>query len=136
MTFLDTNICLDLLAKRSPWHREAETMIEWHIKKSQKLAISVISIPTLSYLLKRYHNSVNIKSVLQDLFQFTDLLNVSEKMVKEAVSKSWNDIEDAIQHECAIIHNARCIITRNEKDFKLSEIPVFNPAEWIEEFVQ
>lgn len=136
ITFLDTNVCLDLLAGRSPWHNEAETLIEWHIKNSRKIAISVISVSTLSYLLKKYHDSVNIKTVLQDLFQFTELLDVSEKMVKKAVSTSWSDIEDAIQYQCAIIHDVSCIVTRNNKDFYLSEIPVYNPVEWIEEFVQ
>ena len=136
MTFLDTNVCLDLLAKRSPWHNEAETLINWHINNSQKIAISVISVPMLSYLLKRYNKSINIKHVLQDLFQFAELLTVTDEMVKVAVSKSWNDIEDAIQHHCALTNQANCIITRNEKDFNLSEIPVFNPVEWIEEFVE
>lgn len=136
MTFLDINVCLDFLGKRSPWHKEADQIIEWHIKNSRKLALSVISVPTLSYLLKRYHDTVNIKDVLLKFFRFTELLDVNEKMTREGVAGSWNDIEDAIQHECALYHRATCIITRNKKDFEFSEIPVFHPVEWINEFVQ
>lgn len=33
MTFLDTNVCLDLIAKRSPWHEQAEVIVKYHIKK-------------------------------------------------------------------------------------------------------
>lgn len=136
MTFLDTNVCLDFLGKRSPWHTEADQIIEWHIKNSRELALSVITVPTLSYLLKRYHDTVNIRDVILILFQFTELLDVNEKMMKNGVSRSWDDIEDAIEHECALYHQAECIITRNKKDFEFSEIPVFHPAEWIREFVQ
>lgn len=135
MTFLDTNVCLDLLAKRSPWHQQTDRLIEWHIKESRSMAISVISVPTLSYLLKKYHNSVDIRDVLQQLFQFVELLEVTENMTKEALSTSWSDIEDAIQYKCSMHHQASCIITRNKRDFTLSEIPVYSPDEWIEEFI-
>lgn len=136
MTFLDTNVCLDLLGKRSPWHKEADQIIEWHIKNSRKLALSVITVPALSYLLKKYHDNININDVMLDFFRFTDLLNVNESMTRNGVERAWDDIEDAIQHECALFHQATCIITRNKKDFKLAEIPVFHPVEWIEEFAQ
>lgn len=135
MTFLDTNVCLDFLGNRSPWHKEADQIIEWHIKNSQKLAISVITVPTLSYLLKNYHDTVNIRDVLLEFFLFAELLNVNEKMTREGVAGMWDDIEDAIQHECALYHQAACIITRNKKDFELSEIPLFHPVEWIHEFI-
>jgi len=136
MTFLDTNVCLDFLGKRSPWHKEADRIIEWHIKNSRELGLSVISVPTLTYLLKKYHDSVNIRDVLLNFFQFTELLDVNKKMITNGVTGSWKDIEDAIQYECAKFHKAVCIITRNKKDFNYSEIPVFHPIEWIEEFVQ
>lgn len=136
MTFLDTNVCLDLLGKRSPWHEQADTLIEWHIKESRRMAISVISVPPLSYLLMKYHNSEDIRNVLRQLFQLVELLDVTENMTKESVSSSWNDLEDAIQYQCALFHQATCIITRNKKDYTLSEIPIFSPEEWIQEFIQ
>ena len=136
MTFLDTNVCLDFLGNRSPWHKESDQIIEWHIKNSRELALSVITVPTLSYLLKKYHDTVNIRDVLLNFFQFTELLDVNKKMIENGVSRSWDDIEDAIQYECALFHQATCIITRNKKDFKLAEMPVFQPVEWIEEFLQ
>ena len=42
--------------------------------------------------------------------------------------QSNKDFEDAIQILCASsIENINCIITRNGKDFKGSEIPVLSP---------
>jgi len=136
MTFLDTNVCLDFLGNRSPWHKEAEKILRWHVKSTRKLSVSVITVPTLSYLLKRYHETVNVKDVLLQFFRITELLDVNDRMIINGVASSWSDIEDAIQYECALYHQATCIITRNKKDFKLAEIPVFHPVEWIEEFVQ
>ena len=91
---------------------------------------------TCSYLLMKYHNSEDIRNVLRQLFQLVELLDVTENMTKESVSSSWNDLEDAIQYQCALFHQATCIITRNKKDYTLSEIPIFSPEEWIQEFIQ
>lgn len=135
MTFLDTNVCLDLLAKRSPWHSEAETLVDWHIRNSIRMGVSVLSVSTLSYLLKRHHHSIDIKTVLSDLFSITDLLSVTEQMTRSAVKKAWEDLEDAMQHECALSYHSNCLITRNKKDFLQSELPVYSPDEWIGEFL-
>lgn len=96
MTFLDTNVCLDFLGNRSPWHKEADKIIEWHIKNSRKLALSVITVTTLSYLLERYRENVNIREVIGEFFRFTDLLGVNDKMTKYGLAGTWNDIEGAI----------------------------------------
>jgi len=134
MTFLDTNICLDLLAKRSPWHSDAEKIVGFHIRHSLELGISVISVPTLSFLLKKYHKELDASYVISKMLTFIDLLDVSGQMTETAIKSSWSDIEDAIQHECAVAHSADTIITRNKKDFSRSRLPVFTPGEWLEEF--
>lgn len=67
--------------QKKPCHTEADQIIEWHIKNSRELALSVITVPTLQYLLKRYHDTVNIGDVLLIFFQFTELLDVNEKMM-------------------------------------------------------
>jgi len=134
LTFLDTNICLDLLAKRSPWHDDAEQLVEFHIKKCMKLGVSTISIPILTFLLNRYHKEIDTKNVLCNLIKFIDLLDVNRKMTEAAINSTWKDIEDCMQYECARYHNALMIITRNKQDFNQSEIPVMTSAEWVKEF--
>jgi predicted nucleic acid-binding protein len=135
MTFLDTNVCLDLLAKRSPWHSISETLIKFHIQHSLTLGVSVISLPTISFLLQRYHKAIEVQSVIKKMLVFTELLNVNRTMTKSAINSSWKDLEDAMQHECALAHKAWCIITRNKQDFVQSAIPVFTPNEWVSEFM-
>lgn len=135
MTFLDTNICLDLLAMRSPWHSEAEILVDWHIRNSVRMGISVLSVSTLAYLLKRDHQFVKINEALNDLVEFTELLGLTEQMTKNALKKGWGDIEDAMQYECAWLNHSNCIITRNKKDFSKSELPVYSPDEWIVDFL-
>lgn len=134
MTFLDTNICLDLIAKRSPWHKDAEILVKTHVTGAQRMGISVLTIPTLAFLLEKYQQSVTIDTAMKNILQLFEILDVTGDMVKQAIDNNWKDLEDAIQHECATQHKAECIITRNKKDFKESEIPVLTPTEWLQLF--
>jgi len=51
------------------------------------------------------------------------------------MKSDFKDLEDAIQHFSAKVENIDMIITRNKKDFKLSEIKVLTPAEFIKETI-
>ena len=45
---------------------------------------------------------------------------------------AWNDYEDGLQYLCAMNSKSDIIITRNKKDFKLSNIPVYTPQEFLD----
>jgi predicted nucleic acid-binding protein len=136
MTFLDTNVCLDLLVKRSPWNGVVERIIQFHIQNNFEMGVSVISIPTLAYLIDRHHKQYDSKEVLREFSEFVDFLKVDSEQTMRSILSNWNDLEDAMQFYCASSHNAQMIITRNTKDFKLSTIPVFHPKEWAKTFIE
>lgn len=133
MTFLDTNVCLDLIANREPWHSDARRLVGLHIQWSVPMGISVVSIPVLAYLIGRHHRDVKAERVLADLTSFISILDVKRIMAERAIAMGWADIEDALQHECAVGNQANCIITRNKPDFDLSTIPVLTAGEWLRE---
>jgi predicted nucleic acid-binding protein len=135
MTFLDTNICLDLLVKRSLWHGVVERIIQFHIQNNFEMGVSVISIPTLAHLIDRHHKQYSSKEVLREFSEFVEFLKVDSAQSMRSIFSNWNELEDAMQYQCASSHNAQMIITRNTKDFRLSTIPVFHPEEWAKTFI-
>lgn len=54
-----------------------------------------------------------------------------DRVYSAAKNDAFADFEDSMQAECAITAKADYIITRNEKDFTGSEIPVVAPAEFL-----
>lgn len=60
--------------------------------------------------------------VLDVLLNRTDFLSNS----------GWKDFEDSVQYSVAKKANCKCIVTRNKKDYKFSDIPVYTPTEFIE----
>jgi hypothetical protein len=59
-------------------------------------------------------------------------LAVADAQIQAALSSSFTDFEDAIQHFAAKADGSiSAIITRNETDYSASEIPVLSPDEFL-----
>lgn len=130
--FLDTNILVDLIADRKPFSKFAIEIFQLAEEKNLDIYTSSHSIATTHYLLKKYIDEKALRSVLYQLFDFLHVVSVDESILKKGLLSNHKDFEDSIQIFCAsTIDNLTCIITRNIKDFKKSEIPVLSPDEFI-----
>ena len=57
--------------------------------------------------------------------------DLTDKVIEKGLSSRFSDFEDALQYHCAIKMECNILITRNEKDFKNSDIPVMTPDEYL-----
>lgn len=130
--FLDTNIIVDLIADRKPFSKYAIQIFQKAELREIELFTSSHSIATTHYLLKKYLGEKELRAVLYDLFDYITVIAVDTAILKKGLRSNHKDFEDAIQILCAVsVENMDCIVTRNTKDFKGSEIPAFNPDEII-----
>ena len=82
--------------------------------------------------MSKYENS---KAALEKIRKFKLLCSISvmdEEVVEKAINSDFKDFEDAMQYYSAISANCDLIITRNEKDFKNSMIPVMNAESYLQ----
>ncbi len=71
-----------------------------------------------------------------NLTMISELFNIVEnngKQIKKALALNASDFEDALQYRCAKDAGCDCIITRNQKDFSFSNIPVLSASEYLEQ---
>lgn len=130
--FLDTNILIDLIADRRPFSKYAIQIFQKAELKEIQLFTSSHSIATTHYVLRKYIGETELRDVVYDLLDYITVIAVDVDILKKGLRSSYKDFEDAIQIFCASsVHNIDCIVTRNTKDFKMSEIPAFNPDEII-----
>jgi predicted nucleic acid-binding protein len=128
--FIDTNIIVDLIADRKPFSKYAIQLFQKAELKEIELYTSSHSIATTHYLLKKYLEEKELRTVLYGLFEYLHVIAVDEAILKKGLRSSHKDFEDSIQIHCAsTIEKIDCIVTRNTKDFKSSEIPAYNPDE-------
>ncbi len=126
--FVDTNILLDLIADRKPFSKFAIDIFALAEKKKVHLFTSSHSIATTHYVLKKYVDEIVLRNILSDLLDIISIVGVDIDVVKKSLKSVHKDFEDAIQISSASsVKNIDCIVTRNTRDFKLSEIPVFSP---------
>ena len=133
--FLDTNVMLDLLGEREPFYDSAAKIATLADKGKVRLIVSTLSYSTVFYLLSKYEDSEIAKEKLRKFKIISDTSDLTGKIIEKGLSSSFSDFEDALQYHCAIKANCNILITRNEKDFKDSEIPVMTAEEYIKSFI-
>lgn len=128
--FVDTNIIVDLIADRKPYSKFAIEIFMHAEQKKTNLYTSSHSIATTYYLLKKYLDDKTLRQVLYNLFDYIKIIAVDTDKLKKGLRSKHKDLEDAIQINCAnSIEKIDCIVTRNPKDFRQSEIKVLTPDE-------
>ena len=128
--FLDTNILVDLIADRKPFSKYSIEIFKKAEEKKIKLFTSSHSIATTHYLLKKYLEEKILRDVLYNLLDYVTIIAVDTDVLKKGLRSKHKDFEDSIQILCAsTIEKIDCIVTRNTKDFRDSEILVLTPDE-------
>jgi predicted nucleic acid-binding protein len=122
---LDTNIIIDLLAKREPFDQDARKLFSFADKEKIILYTSALSIANLSYVLLRKMKPEQAKQILRKLRLLVGILSLDEKIINLVLNDNeFNDFEDGLQYYSALENKIEIIVTRNLKDFKNSRIPV------------
>ena len=128
--FLDTNILLDFMGNRQPFGKHALEIFNKSRLKEWELWTSDNSILTSYYIISREIGEAESRIKISQLIHFLEIQSTQKVQIQQAFGSEFKDLEDGVQHYCASsISGLEGIITRNKKDFKSSEIPVFEPWE-------
>jgi predicted nucleic acid-binding protein len=129
---IDTNIVIDLLAKRERFYDAAAELFSLSDKRELKLFISALTFANTSYVLSKQLSARNAKEVLRKFKTLVEVLSLDDKVIELALSDDdFGDFEDGLQYYSALENGVEMIITRNKKDFKNSEMPVFTAQEYL-----
>jgi len=129
--FVDTNIIIDLLAKREQFYKDAQDLFTLSDKKEIQLCISSLSFANTYYSIVKHHKDIDAKKYLAKSKVLVKVLPLEDKAIELALASNFNDFEDGLQYFVAMDNESDIIITRNKKDFKNSKIPVMTAGEYI-----
>jgi predicted nucleic acid-binding protein len=133
--FIDTDVGFDIISKREPHYASSVRLLELAAKDHVRLVISESSLANLIYLTLDIYKTHNGVSKLSDFIGSCELVPAGKEAALAALRSAFKDKEDALQYHTAIHSGADYFITRNIKDYKQrsSELPVFTPAEFLNE---
>jgi predicted nucleic acid-binding protein len=129
--FVDTNIVIDLLAKREPFYKDAQDLFSLSDKKEVQLFISSLTFANAYYSIVRHHKEVEAKKYLSKFKVLVTILSLEDKAIELALASDFKDFEDGLQYFVAMDNEADVIITRNKKDYRNSKIPVMTAGEYM-----
>ncbi len=132
--FIDTDIILDILAKREPFYNPAAQLFALIDEKKIDAFTTPVVFSNLFYILSKLKSRNFAHSSLRKLRLLLTIIQVDEKVIDLALNSEFKDFEDAIQFYAAKFHNLDFIITRNVKDFVSKEIVVLTAEDYIERF--
>ncbi len=130
--FLDTNILIDVIANRKPWVDEALVLLELAKQKKLTLIVADFSFINLAYITRKLFTQEELYALFSDLCLYVKVVEVGGMIIKKSFQKRWKDMEDCVQYLVAKREEADYLITRNEKDFSDSDIPVLSPSEFLD----
>lgn len=130
--FLDTDVALDHLADRQPFAEYAHRLFALAETGVLTVCLSSLSFSNLYYILRKVKGHDEALALLRRLQRLVRISAVAGPEIQSALSSSFRDFEDAVQHSAAQAEGGvAAIVTRNKADYSVSEIPILSPDEFL-----
>lgn len=129
--FLDTNIVIDYIGHRMHF-LSAATLMDMGYRGEVELYMTNLTIANTLYVLRKDMGLEAAKKCMKKLCDFVSIAPSTCRETQLAFNTPNPDFEDALQYYSAVAVHADVIVTRNEKHFRFSEIPVMDAMEYLE----
>lgn len=132
--FIDSDIILDLFAKREPHYIHAAKLFTLIDRKEVIAYTSPLVFANIHYILSKLASKTLALQNLRKLKSLIKMLPVDEKIIEFSLSSDFKDFEESIQYFVAKTNNIKFLITRNIKDYKKAKITVCTAEEFLKMF--
>ncbi len=129
---VDTNVLLDVLARREPHYRASAQV--WTLAERGEITafVSAISYNNVYYIVRKAESKPAAHQAVKMLRDVFDSVAPDAKIINQAIDSECDDFEDAIQFHSAIRVHAQVLITRDPGDFPRSELAIATPEEFLQ----
>ena len=129
--FIDTNIMLDLLGERVPFYDAIAKIATLSEKGEVTMVVSALSYSTVAYILAKYENIEKVKEKLRKFKIISEISDLDAMTIEKGLNSNFLDFEDSLQYYSALKSECKVLLTRNQKDFKQSVLPVMSAEEYL-----
>ena len=129
---LDTNIFLDYVLERHPFHADAQAIILSLADEDFVGYVSAITPVNIYYFGRKMKDADYARKEVRRLVRLVEIARTDKDVLQSAFDLPFKDYEDAVQCASAIAESLDAIVTRNAKDYANSPIQIYSPAEFLE----
>ena len=130
--FLDTNFIIDYFV-RPDSNEYAEKLLIFGKENGSSFYISFLTVANFAYILRKMPKQ-NLLSLIERICETFIVVCNTKNQINRTFLLTAPDFEDALQYETALDGNCDCIITRNQKDFTFSKIPILSAEEFLKQY--
>ena len=127
----DSDVLLDVLAQRQPFVVRSAQALDTVLQGQVQGYVSGHAVTNIFYLLRRQVGSNAARDLLRRLLEHLQVANVTDEVIRQALSSPIADFEDAVTSAAAISTGLEAIVTRNTSDFRAEIIPAMRPEEFL-----
>lgn len=129
--FVDSDVCLDLLLERATFYKDAQRLFTKAANREIEISISTLVFCNLYYVVKKDNTVAEARKIMGRFKQLVRILPVGDKVIDLALHSDFADFEDGVQYYVAVENGIKTMVTRNLKDYKPAQIPVFTPQAFL-----
>jgi len=129
--FIDSDVLLDVLAKRLPFYNDSAALLSLAENNLIRACTTPIVFANIFNILRKLKTKLFALDSLRKLRIIISIFSLTENDVDKALTSQFKDFEDAIQYFASMENEIQFIITRNKVDYKESKISVCTPKEFL-----
>ena len=129
--FIDTNVLLDVLARRQPFYAAASRIWTLAERGSVRAFVSAIGFNNIYYIARKAAGKEQAELAVRLLRDVFEVVPVDARILNLAMDDRIADFEDAVQFHSAVQSRARHLVTRDPNDFPGGTIAIISPAEYL-----
>ena len=130
--FLAPNFIIDYFV-REDFNGDADKLLKLGYHHNFKFFISFLSVANFAYIMRKLPPA-KLNEIILRICKIFNVIDNTRDQILQNLQSDFKDFEDGLQYQCAKAANCDCIISRNQKDFINSEIPVMSAYDFLQRF--
>ena len=133
---IDTNILIDVFAKREPYVKASAAALRLCGGKAAGYILAGQTTDVFYILSHEIKNNAAVKEIIKTLTENLNILDVTVADINKAVNGGMEDYEDALLAYRGKRANIDLIVTRNDDGFKESPVPAITPEVYLKKYFE
>ena len=129
--FIDSDVILDLVLHREDHFEFAQNLFVQYQQGKCALFTSSIVLANMHFIIRKLHDIKFANSSVLFVNKHFKIIDANNDDIENSIQSKFSDFEDGVQYFSALrSKKIEAFITRNIKDYKHAELPIFTSKQW------
>lgn len=129
--FIDSDVLIDVFLQRTPFYEESAQLLSLADTGKIKGYTSALVLCNLYYILRKDLGHKVTLSVLSEILDMLEILDLKRSSIEAALASSLADFEDSVQSVIAEKAKMDYLVTRNTTDYSRVKVKVLTPKQFL-----